>query len=226
MRSRWALATLLIASVVWPHAADSDQPCEVVPMPCTFESLPFKFKVADAETHQPLADVHALAEWQTEGVGGRANGPLMVKDTVSGSDGLISFDAWGPIEGPWTGLVIGSDPVVTLFKSGYKAMRLNNGYLPPGKERERVRRFVRKDTTHALEPFRGTLDERIQELKKVYRGAAFPRSDDQSLRFRGPYLNRLRRVWAERDRVPEQYLDRPGFFWFVREHMKDLEDGQ
>ena len=226
MRSRWALATILIASVVWPHAADSDQPCEVVPMPCTFESLPFKFKVADAETHQPLADVHALAEWQTEGVGGRANGPLMVKDTVSGSDGLISFDAWGPIEGPWTGLVIGSDPVVTLFKSGYKAMRLNNGYLPPGKERERVRRFVRKDTTHALEPFRGTLDERIQELKKVYRGAAFPRSDDQSLRFRGPYLNRLRRVWAERDRVPEQYLDRPGFFWFVREHMKDLEDGQ
>ena len=226
MRSRWALATILIASVVWPHAADSDQPCEVVPMPCTFESLPFKFKVVDAETHQPLADVHALAEWQTEGVGGRANGPLMVKDTVSGSDGLISFDAWGPIEGPWTGLVIGSDPVVTLFKSGYKALILNNGYLPPGRERERVRRFVRKDSTHALEPFRGTLDERIQELKKVYRGAAFPRSDDQSLRFRGPYLNRLRRVWAERDRVPEQYLDRPGFFWFVREHMKDLEDRQ
>ena len=226
MRSRWALATILIASVVWPHAADSDQPCEVVPMPCTFESLPFKFKVADAETHQLLADVHALAEWQTEGVGGRANGPLMVRDTVSGSDGLISFDAWGPIEGPWTGLVIGSDPVVTLFTSGYKALILNNGYLPPGRERERVRRFVRKDSTHALEPFRGTLDERIQELKKVYRGAAFPRSDDQSLRFRGPYLNRLRRVWAERDRVPEQYLDRPGFFWFVREHMKDLEDGQ
>jgi len=138
MRSRWALATILIASVVWPHAADSDQPCEVVPMPCTFESLPFKFKVADAETHQPLADVHALAEWQTEGVGGRANGPLMVTDTVSDSDGLISFDAWGPIEGPWTGLVIGSDPVVTLFTSGYKALILNNGYLPPGRERERV----------------------------------------------------------------------------------------
>src|SRR2546422_11693626 len=91
MRSRWALATLLIASVVWPHAADSDQPCEVVPMPCTFESLLFKFKVVDAETHQPLADVHALAEWQTEGVGGRANGPLMARDTVSGSDGVISF---------------------------------------------------------------------------------------------------------------------------------------
>src|SRR6266705_800620 len=66
MRSRWALATILIASVVWPHAADSDQPCEVVPMPCTFESLPFKFKVADAGTAQLLEDVHALAESESE----------------------------------------------------------------------------------------------------------------------------------------------------------------
>ena len=220
------MVLLVTGSLLLPLGAHADQPCDAVSMPCTFEGLPFKLKVVDADTHQPLADVHALAEWRMEGVGGRANGPLMAKDTVSGSDGLISFEAWGPIEGPWTGLVIGSDPVVTLFKTGYKAMILNNGYLPPGRERERVRRFVRKDSTHALEPFRGTLDERIQELKKVYRGAAFPRSDDQSLRFRGPYLNRLRRVWAERDRVPEQYLDRPGFFWFVREHMKDLEDGQ
>src|SRR3989442_12735221 len=168
MRSRWALATLLIASVVWPHAADSDQPCEVVPMPCTFESLLFKFKVVDAETHQPLADVHALAGWQTEGVGGRANGPLMAKDTVSGSDGLISFEAWGPIEGPWTGLVIGSGPVVTLFKTGYKALVLNNGYLPPRRERERVRRVVRKDSTHALEPVLGTTGEWVKELQRRY----------------------------------------------------------
>src|SRR5207244_12695404 len=107
MRSRWALATILIASVVWPHAADSDQPCEVVPMPCAFESLPFKFKVVDAETHQPLADVHALAEWQTEGVGGRANGPLMGKDSVSASDGLISSYAWGPVGGTSNGLQMG-----------------------------------------------------------------------------------------------------------------------
>src|SRR2546426_8141984 len=181
MRSRWALATILIASVVWPHAADSDQPCEVVPMPCTFESLPFKFKVLDAETQQPLADVHALAEWQMEGVGGRADGPLMVKDTVSGSDGLISVDAWGPIEGPRTGLVIGSDPVVTLFKSGYKALILNNGYLPPGREREQVRRFVRKDTAYALEPFRGTLEQWLEQLDK---GGGLPKGDEQDVKFR------------------------------------------
>src|SRR5712691_11750842 len=110
MRRRSALAILLICTLVWPLWAQAEQPCDVVSMPCAFEALPFKLTVVDAKTQHPLPDVHALAEWRMEGVGGRANGPLMVKDTVSGSDGLISFDAWGPIQGPWTGLVIGCKP--------------------------------------------------------------------------------------------------------------------
>src|SRR6266581_488886 len=125
MRSRWALATILIASVVWPHAADSDQPCEVVPMPCTFESLPFKFKVADAETHQPLADVHALAEWQ-------------------------------------------------------------------------------------------------RELQRVYAGRAFSRSDDQSLKFRVPYSNRLKLISNERDKTPADERRVGRFFWHVDRELKFL----
>ena len=220
-----AIAVLMMGGLMSPLRAQAGQPCEVIPMPCTFEAVPFKFKVVDAETSQPLADVHALAEWQMEGVAGRANGPLMVKDTVSGSDGLISFDAWGPIQGPWTGLVIGSDPVVTLFKAGYKTMELNNGYLPPGQERERVRRFVRKDTTHALKRFGGTPEDWLKELERVYTGRAFPRGDDQSLQFRGPYLNRLRRVWAERERVPERLRGERDFFWFVQKKMTFLEEG-
>src|SRR3989442_1462424 len=163
---RLAMTVAVLASLVWPVAAAPDQPCEVVPMPCTFEGLPFKITVIDAETRNPLADVHALAEWRMEGVGGRANGPIMVQDAVSGADGQLSFDPWGPIQGPWTGLVIGSDPVVTLFKSGYKTMLLNNGYLPPARERERVRQFVRRDQTLALEPFNGTPDEWLKELDK------------------------------------------------------------
>jgi hypothetical protein len=203
-------------------AAEAGQPCEVVPMPCTFEGVPFKFQVVDAETRQPLANVHALAEWQTEGVGGRAGGPLMVKDTLSDSDGQISFDAWGPIQGPWTGLVIGSDPVVTLFKAGYMALRLDNGYLPPGQERERVRKFVRKDTAHALESFRGTPEQWLQQL----RGALGLRgSDEQILRFRGAYLNRLRLISAERPKLPREYQRVGKFFWHVDRELKFLEEG-
>src|SRR5436309_684140 len=111
MRSRWALATILIASVVWPHAADSDQPCEVVPMPCTFESLPFKFKVADAETHQ------------------------------------------------------------------------------------------------------------------LYAGRAFSRSDDQSLKFRVPYSNRLKLISNERDKTPADERRVGRFFWHVDRELKFLEEG-
>ena len=225
MRRRLAMVLLVTGSLLLPLGAHADQPCDAVSMPCTFEGLPFKLKVVDADTHQPLADVHALAEWRMEGVGGRANGPLMAKDTVSGSDGLISFEAWGPIEGPWTGLMIGSDPVVTLFKTGYKALVLNNGYLPPGRERERVRRFVRKDSTHALEPFRGTPEEWLKELQRVYAGRSLSRSDDQSLKFRVPYSNRLKLISNERDKTPADERRVGRFFWHVDRELKFLEEG-
>jgi len=194
-------------------------------MPCTFEALPFKFTVVDAETRQPLADVHALAEWQTYGPGGRLNGPLMVLDAVSTPDGLLSFSGWGPIQGPVDGLGVGRDPVITLYKTGYKALVINNGYLPPARERERVRRFAQDGWTYALEPFRGTPEEWVKELDRIYAGVAFPRSDDQSLKFRIPYLNRLRRVWAERERVPERLRGERDFFWFVEKRITFLEEG-
>lgn len=221
-----AIAILLVGSLVATLGAPVDQPCEVVPMPCTFEALPFKFTVVDTETQQPLADVHALAEWQTEGVGGRANGPLMVKDTVSGADGLISIEAWGPIEGPWTGLVIGSDPVVTLFKTGYKAKELHNGYLPPGQERERVRRFVRKDTKHALEPFRGTAEQWLEELQKISNPKAAPISDELLLRFREPYLRRFHRLQSELERLPEPLRSAGRRRMLLDRDLRLLEKGQ
>src|SRR5437667_7675538 len=84
-----AMTSILLVSLVSPIAAAPEQPCEVVPMPCTFEGLPFKITVIDAETRKPLADVHALAEWQIHGAGGRLNGPLMVLDATSGRDGEI-----------------------------------------------------------------------------------------------------------------------------------------
>src|SRR5262252_4040708 len=86
------------------------QLCEIFPMPCLFESPAFTFTVVDAETQAPLADAHALAEWQVHGPGGRLNGPLIVMDAVSQSDGVLALPAWGPIEGPADGIGIGRDP--------------------------------------------------------------------------------------------------------------------
>ena len=65
-------------------------------------------------------------------------------------------------------------------------MIVNNGDPPGTKGTQRVRRFGQDGWTYALEPFRGTEDEWIRELKRIYRGVAFPRGDDQSQQFRAP----------------------------------------
>jgi hypothetical protein len=49
--------------------------------------------------------------------------------------------------------------------------------------------------------------------------------DEQRLRFRDPYLNRLRRVWAERERLPEYFQSRGQFFWAIEGDLKFLEEG-
>ncbi len=219
------VAGLATGALLWAVAARAGQPCEVVPMPCTFEALPFKLRVVDAETRRPLVDVHALAEWPTIGPGGRTGGPLMALDTASGSDGVLSFPGWGPIQGPMTGLEIGSDPVITLFKAGYKALVINNGHLPPGREKERVRHFAQDGWTYALEPFRGTPEQWVQELRRVWLGRAFPGNDEHARKLRGPYLDRLQRVSAERDKVPPEHQRAGSFFWHVDRTLKALEEG-
>src|SRR2546422_3791055 len=170
-----AMTFMLLVSLVSPIVAAPAQPCEVVPMPCTFEGLPFKITVIDAETRKPLADVHALAEWQMHGAGGRLNGPLMVLDAASGPDGALAFPGWGPVDGSVMGLGIGRDPIITLFKSGYKALVINNADPPGALETQRVRRFYQDGRTYELEPFRGTDEEWIHELTPIYPAAALPR---------------------------------------------------
>jgi len=220
-----AMTSILLVSLVSPIAAAPEQPCEVVPMPCTFEGLPFKITVIDAETRKPLADVHALAEWQIHGAGGRLNGPLMVLDAASGLDGTLAFPGWGPIDGPVTGLGIGRDPVITLFKSGYKALVINNADPPGTPETQRVRKFYQGGRTYELEPFRGSPDQWLEQLREVVLGLAVPRSDESTLRFRNAYLNRLMLVSSERTKLPVEH-QRPGnFFWHVDRSLKLLEEG-
>ena len=221
---RWTVG-LVLGLGAWllvSGTAEANVLCRILPMRCTYEGVAFRFTVVDAETRQPLGDVHALAEWIMYGLPGQYP-PLMVLDAVSGPDGQLTFPAWGPIRGPRTGLRLNSDPVVTLLKPGYKTLRLVNPPPPGTTETTRVHRFGRDGQTVALEPFRGTPDEWVEQLKQVYRGEAM-RNEDDNRKFRDPYLNRVRRVWAEREKVPERHRVRPGFFWFVEQEMKELEE--
>jgi hypothetical protein len=191
---------------------------------CLYESPGFSFKVVDKETGQPLADVHALAEWVQHGYHGR-NGPLMVQDAVSGPDGVLRFPAWGPLRGTQAGLVINSDPVLTLFKLGYKVLLLNNAAPIGLEETDRVRGFSIGIQTSALEPFRGTTKELIQELDRGGTGATFGRTfEDQIKQFRSPYLNRTKRVWAWLQAAPKGTKGEENYIRAFERDLKYLEE--
>lgn len=201
-------------------AAEADVMCQWFGY-CVYESPGFTIKVVDKETGQPLADVHALVEWAQYGYHGRG-GPLMVQDAVSGPDGLLTFPAWGPIRGSTAGLVLNQDPVITLFKQGYNTLLINN--MPGTDEKARVRGFTQDGQTFKMEPFRGTPDNWVKELKE----AAYPRysagqSDAQLRQFVNSYLNRRRRVWAEFQKVPRTTREMENFMRAFEDDLKRME---
>ena len=222
---RWiGLALGLCVCLFATSPAQADVLCTLVGH-CTYEGAPFRFTVVDAETGQPLADVHALAEWVLEGPHG-VNGPLMVQDAASGPDGVVAVPAWGPISGPRSGLRIRLDPVITLFKIGYQVLPVFNTHIVGTVEQTltvRVRRFGEDGKTFRLERFRGTPDAWVGELDKATGGFTGRAYDEQIRPFRVPYLNRKRRVLAERDKLPTQKKIQ-NFFSAIEHSIRYLEE--
>lgn len=198
----WLLGFILLPA----RPAAADLLCSLFKH-CFYEGVAFRITVVDKETGQPLADVHALAEWGQYGAFGR-NGPLMVQDAVSGPDGVLAFPAWGPIRGSSEGLIVNEAPVITLFKPGYVlivpegARRAIFPSIPRGTAgTTRVWRFAPDGKTFEMERFRGTPEEWIIEMKRIFSGAV-PHGEPGLRRFRGPYLNRLKRVQADTEKLP------------------------
>jgi hypothetical protein len=192
---------------------------------CQYEAPAFTLRVVDRETGQPLADVHGLAEWVQYGLPGQYP-PLMVLDAVSGPDGVLSFPAWGPIQGSRLGLFLGRDPVITFFKPGYVLIpprggtrrEIGNIYPLQAEETDRVHRFGEDGKTFEMEPFRGTPEEWLKEL-----GAELTFFASVGLADKRPLLNRVLRIWAEREKYPARYQEPGEFFWHVGRELKDLE---
>lgn len=171
---------------------------------CVYESPGFKIIVVDKETGKPLADVHALAEWVQYGYQG-SGGPLMAIDAVSGKDGVLAFHKWGPISGSSGGLALNQDPVISLFKPGYVGLTINNA--PGSDERARVRGLKQDGQTFKMEVFKGDLTTWVKELTN----AAFPPAGSPAVRepeaVRNAYLNRLRIIKAEAEKLPKTRKD-------------------
>ena len=203
MKFSLKVIALLLFLVIAKTPAQANVVCEWFGY-CVYESPGFKITIVDQETGQPLAGVHALAEWIQYGSHG-TGGPLMVQDAVSGADGVLAFPAWGPLRGSSAGLSLNQDPIITLFKSGYLPLTLNNH---PGRdERARVRGFTQSGQTFKMEVFKGNMTVWVQELTN----AAFPPSTRLSgaerEEIRSVYINRYRLLKVEVEKLPRNRKD-------------------
>jgi len=202
---RLVAAFVILLGLLAPSRADAHLLCSWLAV-CPYGSPGFTLTVVDAESSRPVADVYAWAEWVQYG-GHGLNGPIMIQEAHSGADGRLVFPWWGPRFGYRSGLDIGSDPAVILFKPGYATLIVQNGERPGMRTTDAIRVFTRNGETLRLQRFVGSQAEWVEELSKfVYPAATSGMSDSQRDHFREAYLRRLERVEAEVARLPQ---DRP-----------------
>jgi hypothetical protein len=218
-------ALLVVASLLLvPRPAAAEIMCDWF-FRCLYESPGFRFRVVDAETKQPLADVYALAEWVLNGHQGR-NGPLMVQEAVSGADGWIEFPAWGPTTGSRAGLVLNHDPAIVLFKPAYKVSLIQNAYPGGTTETTRLRRFGQDGQGITLQPFRGTSIEWMEELRKAVSEPNHGRASPEQIEpFRNAFLTRLTRVRSEVEKIAKLNREFQNFLSALERETKYLMEG-
>lgn len=141
--------------------------------------------VVDAETRQPLAGVHVVADWQLEGglEGGSRLGAIMMMETQTDANGRFAFSGWGPAGPLSVGIERGSaglknsTPQLFLFKPGYRFDWVRN---PPSVEwAPAVVYSFWNGRVIELKPFRGDLVQYERQLAEVsdqlrYEAAATP----------------------------------------------------
>lgn len=87
--------------------------------------------VVDRESGKPLEGVIVVAHWELYG-GFHPDtvGQLNILETVTDQDGKFQFPAWGPkqvpSDMPSNSRLVDGDPVLVLYKPGYKPDRLSN----------------------------------------------------------------------------------------------------
>ncbi len=176
-------AFLIVLGLLAPARAEAHVLCSWLAI-CPYGSPGFTLTVVDAESGNPLADVYAWAEWVQYG-GHGLNGPIMIQEAQAGANGRLVFPWWGPRFGYRSGLDIGSDPAVILFKPGYATLIVQNGERPGMRTTDAIRVFTRNGETLRLQRFRGSALEWVAELRRlVHPGLTSFVSDAQRDRFR------------------------------------------
>jgi hypothetical protein len=128
----------------------------------------------------------------------------MAVEAVSTSDGLLSFQAWGPLRSFSEGIQPGVDPVITLYRAGYRAKLLYNATPPEEPHTARMRAFQEPGKTITMAPFQGrTPAEKVASLWEAASpldGGNVSRHDSESIRM--IYVRRWKRIRTEAEQLP------------------------
>ncbi len=95
----------------------------------SYSAKPIEAWVVDAETKQPVEGVNVVAHWELSyGLEGGGSDTLTVSEAVTDKNGRFYFQGWGPKEVPKhlpsEARLKNRDPVVIIFKSGYRYLEL------------------------------------------------------------------------------------------------------
>jgi hypothetical protein len=199
-RFGWTALTGIVVLVAAAGAHGQQDPLCPYFAGCEFEAPGFTIRVVDERTGEPVSDAHVMAIWIVYGMYGR-KGPIMTLEAVSGSDGTVTFPAWGPLRGGSTGLEPGHDPAISVFKPGYRTLFVINPTPLSQELLARVHPFHRAGQAFALVPFQGPAAETIAELRKAAYPLSYPSSRAPQV-VRDAYVHRYRRVRVELERLP------------------------
>src|SRR6267378_1466906 len=108
--------------------------------PYTYSAKPITATVVDAETGEPLEGVNVVAHWVLHYRSSWSGaGDLELLETVTDNVGKFHFPGWEgkapPSDQPYETRLGNADPMMILFKSGYRPGGAGN-YLQPERLRE------------------------------------------------------------------------------------------
>jgi len=157
---RWVIGRRRLAAAVGALAAVT---VVVLPrlgwsQPDAYSAAPIHGTVVDAETQQPLAGVHVVAQWiLNTGMFFHAERiqRLQILEAVTDEKGEYQIPGWGPKPRPPLSRLEEDDPRLTFFKPGYRLRDRSNN--DPHDRPLRTSHWDGK--TVPLEPFRGTPEE-------------------------------------------------------------------
>lgn len=119
----FTISTILALSA-YPTRVEA-KPWNEADYPAEYSAKEIRAKIVDAESGEPVKEAVVVAVWT---LGGPINPhkTFEIKEALTDQDGWFYIPGWGPKERPPLTYFEDHDPIIHIFKVGYKALSLLN----------------------------------------------------------------------------------------------------